>query len=121
MILFFRKTPESGRFLARQPFYIFQRTLARCVLSPWPRAFLSLASRGSDLEKSVLGLGLERCVLDSTSANNNLPKDRLAGQAGDMLVSRTGDLRFKTRADEIGQKVGYGSSSGAVFSVCTSR
>ena len=118
MILFFRKTPESGRFLARQPFFIFQRTLARCVLGPWPRAFLSLASRGSDLEKSVLGL--ERYVLDSTSANNNLPQDRLAGQAGDMLVSRTGDLRFKSRADEIGQKVGNGSSSGAVFSVRTS-
>ena len=25
---------------------------------PWPRAFLSLASRGSVLEKAVLGLGL---------------------------------------------------------------
>ena len=48
-----------------------------CVLGPrpWPRAFLSLASRGSVLGKAVLGLGLgffcvlglEPCVLDSTS------------------------------------------------------
>ena len=28
-----------------------------CVLGPWPQAFLSLASRGSVLEKAVLGLG----------------------------------------------------------------
>ena len=35
------------------------------ILGPWPRPFLFLASRGSVLEKSVLGL--ERCVLDSTS------------------------------------------------------
>ena len=35
---------------------------------PWPRAFLSLASRGSVLGKAVLGLGLEPCVLDFTSA-----------------------------------------------------
>ena len=52
-----------------------------CVLGPWPRAFLSLASRGSVLGKAVLGLGLGfflcpwpriflcpwPCVLDSTS------------------------------------------------------
>ena len=29
-----------------------------CVLGPWPRAFLSLASRVSVLGKAVLGLGL---------------------------------------------------------------
>ena len=40
---------------------------------PWPRAFLSLASRASVLGRAVLGLGffsvlgLEPCVLDSTS------------------------------------------------------
>ena len=44
---------------------------------PWPRAFLSLASRGFVLGRAVLGLGfgffcvlglgLEPCVLDSTS------------------------------------------------------
>ena len=48
-----------------------------CVLGPWPwpRAFLSLASRVSVLGKAVLGLGLgffcvlglEPCVLDSNS------------------------------------------------------
>ena len=55
-----------------------------CVLGPWPRAFLSLASRGSVLGKAVLGLslgfffvswasdffcvlGLEPCILDSSS------------------------------------------------------
>ena len=48
--------------------------LKSCVLGPWPRPFLSLASRGSILEKSVFSLGffrvlgLEGCVLDSTSA-----------------------------------------------------
>ena len=59
--------------------YFFWKTLAPCVLSswPWPRALLSLASRGSVLEKSVLGLGffcvlglgLNGCVLDSASDN----------------------------------------------------
>ena len=49
---------------------------------PWPRAFLSLASRGSVLGRAVvglglgffcvlgLGLGLEPCVLDSTQARS---------------------------------------------------
>ena len=35
----------------------FENTWA-CVLGPWPRAFLSLASRGSFLGGAVLGLGL---------------------------------------------------------------
>ena len=54
------------------PFF-FENTCG-CVLGPWPRAFLSLASRGSVLGKAVLGLGffcvlgLEPSVLDSTSA-----------------------------------------------------
>ena len=39
------------------------RTLALCVLGPWPwpRAFLSLASRVSVLGKAVLGLGFFLC------------------------------------------------------------
>ena len=39
--------------------FLLESTCA-CVLGPWlwPRAFLSLASRGSVLEKAVLGLGL---------------------------------------------------------------
>ena len=44
--------------------YFFGEHLRLC---PWSRAFLSLASRGSVLEKAVLGLGLEPYVLDSTS------------------------------------------------------
>ena len=54
-------------------FFFFWRALA---LGPWPRAFLSLVSRVSVLGKAVLGLGffcvlgLEPCVLDSTSAYN---------------------------------------------------
>ena len=40
----------------------FLENACACVLGlwpwPWPRAFLSLASRGSVLEKAVLGLGL---------------------------------------------------------------
>ena len=67
----------------------FWRTLAAVSLvlglglehsCPWPRAFLSLASRGSVHGKAVIGLGLgffcvfslgfELCVLDSTSANS---------------------------------------------------
>ena len=35
----------------------FLENTCDCVLGPWPRAFLSLASRGSVLEKAVLGLG----------------------------------------------------------------
>ena len=71
---FFWRAPEFSRkirdFFAQKLF--FWRTLARCVLnpSPWPGAFLSLASRGFVLGKSVLGLGFF-CVLslglDSTS------------------------------------------------------
>ena len=38
-------------------FFFLERTCA-CVLGPWPRAFLSLASRVSVLGKAVLGLGL---------------------------------------------------------------
>ena len=53
----------------------FLENTCGCVLGPWPWAFLSLASRGSVLGKAVLGLGLEffcvlglePCVLDSTS------------------------------------------------------
>ena len=64
------RSPEKKFFL--------ENTCA-CVLGPWPwpRAFLSLASRGSVLGKAVLGLGLgffcvlglglEPCVLDSIS------------------------------------------------------
>ena len=58
-------------------FFFFLESTCACVLGPWPRAFLSLASRVSVLGKAVLGLGffcvlglgLESCVLDSTSAN----------------------------------------------------
>ena len=41
-------------------FFFFWRALALCVLGPWPwpRAFLSLASRVCVLGKAVLGLGL---------------------------------------------------------------
>ena len=57
----------------------FLENTCGCVLGPWPwpRAFLSLSSRGSVLKKAVLGLGLgfflcpwlglEPWVLDSTS------------------------------------------------------
>ena len=61
-------------------FLFFLESTCACVHGPWPwpRAFLSLASRVFVLEKAVLGLGLgffcvlglglEPCVLDSTSA-----------------------------------------------------
>ena len=41
--------------------FFFLENACACVLGPWPwpRAILSLASRGSVLEKAVLGLGLE--------------------------------------------------------------
>ena len=93
---YFWRTPDFSRkfrvfsredlFFLRSPgkiFYgpFFLRALPLCVLGPWPwpRLFLSLASRGSVLEKSVLdlgffcvlGLGLEGCVLDSTSGMSN--------------------------------------------------
>ena len=58
--------------------FFFLESTCICVLGPWPwpRAFLFLASRVSVLGKAVLGLGffcvlgLEPCVLDSTSALN---------------------------------------------------
>ena len=59
-------------------FFFFLESTCACVLGPWPRAFLSLASRVSVPGKAVLGLGLgffcvlglKPCVLDSTSENN---------------------------------------------------
>ena len=39
-------------------FFYFLESTCGCVLGPWPRAFLSLASRVSVLGKAVLGLGL---------------------------------------------------------------
>ena len=76
---FFRKHflwRSLEKFLWR-PFFFFGEHLRLCPW-PWPRAFLSLASRGSVLGRAVLGLGLgffcvlglglEPCVLDSTSA-----------------------------------------------------
>ena len=59
--------------------FFFLESTCACVLGPWPwpRAFLFLASRVSVLGRlslalasdffCVLGLGLEPCVLDSTS------------------------------------------------------
>ena len=57
----------------------FLENTCACVLGrwPWPRAYLSLASRGSVLGKLVLGIGFflcpwpwpRACVLDSTSVN----------------------------------------------------
>ena len=38
--------------------FFFLESTCACVLDPWPRAFLSLASRVSVLGKAVLGLGL---------------------------------------------------------------
>ena len=46
---------------------LFLESTCACVLGPWPRAFLSLASRGSVHGRVVLGLGLEPCVLEYTS------------------------------------------------------
>ena len=62
---------------------------------PWPRAFLSLASRGSVLEKAVLGLGLgffcvlglglEACVLDSTS---DMERAKVASSPADICPTK---------------------------------
>ena len=41
-----------------EDFFFFLESTCACVLGPWPRAFLSLASRVSVLGKAVLGLGL---------------------------------------------------------------
>ena len=62
-----RQRPR-GKFMKT---FLFWKTLALCVVGPWPRAFLSLASRGSVLGLGlfcVLVLGLEPGVFDSTSA-----------------------------------------------------
>ena len=80
--VFLWRSPE--KFLLRPFFFgdrlknfcedVFLESTCACVLGPWPwpRAFLSLASRVSVLGKAVLGLGLEPCVLDSTSRNKLL-------------------------------------------------
>ena len=63
--LFFWKRPEKT-FLKT---FFLENTCA-CVLGPWHRAFLSLASEGLSLALDsfcVLDLDLEPCVLDSTS------------------------------------------------------
>ena len=50
---------RSPKKIFEDVFFFLENTCA-CVLGPWPwpRAFLSLASRGSVLGKVVLGLGL---------------------------------------------------------------
>ena len=79
-VFLFWRSPEKN---FEELFSFFWRALApvSLVLGPWPRAFLSLASRGSVLGRAVLclglgffcvlGLGLEPCVLDSTSDKKN--------------------------------------------------
>ena len=47
------RSPEKNFW---RPFFL--ENACACVLGPWPRAFLSLASRVSVLGKAVLGLGL---------------------------------------------------------------
>ena len=53
------KFRKNMRFLRNDLFFFlfFGNHLRSCVLGPWPRALLSLASRGSVLENSVLGFG----------------------------------------------------------------
>ena len=70
-----------------------------CVLGPWPwpRAFLSLASRVSVLGKAVLGLGLgffcvlglglEPCVLDSTSGKYDFIINMVSNHASMILLT----------------------------------
>ena len=64
---YFWRSPEKNFWT---PYFLFLENTCACVLGPWPRAFLSSASRGAVL---VLGsdffcvLGLEPCVLDFTS------------------------------------------------------
>ena len=55
LFFFFWRSPE--KFLWRPFFFFFGEHLRLCPC-PWPRAFLSLASRVSVLGKAVLGLGL---------------------------------------------------------------
>ena len=51
------RSPKKNFF---EDVFFFLKNACACVLGPWPwpRAFLSLASRGSVLGKAVLGLGL---------------------------------------------------------------
>ena len=52
-----------------RPFFLFFENTCTCVLGPWPREGLSLALASEFF--SVLGLGLESRVLNSTSATND--------------------------------------------------
>ena len=51
-------------------FFCFWRALALCVLGPWPRECLSSERLSLALDFFCV-LGLEPCVLDSTSANHS--------------------------------------------------
>ena len=64
--LFFLRSPEKKFLKIFVLFFFFLDNTCACVLGPWPwpRAFLSLASRGCVLGRAVLGLGLGLfCVL----------------------------------------------------------
>ena len=65
----FWKTFFTGEHVKKLFVDFFLENTCACVLGPWPwsQAFLSFALRESVLGRAVLGLGLEPCVLDSTS------------------------------------------------------
>ena len=106
-------------------FFFFWRALALCVLGPWPRAFLSLASRVSVLGKAVLGLGffcvlgLEPCVLDSTSGVKSRAHDftglsRMINESSyDHVISRVYHVPSTSSiiSKRISSRVGCGDAS----------
>ena len=109
-------------------FFFFGEHLHSCPWSlPWPRAFLSLASRVSVLEKAVLGLGffcvlglgLEPCVLDSTSAfyrenRNDRSSNRL--QSRDIRVAVIVARKNKSTLNEVGKYLKHNLESNFVNS-----
>ena len=84
--LFFFYLEIAWRIFVKTFFFFFWRALALCVLGlglehscPWPRECLSSERLSLALASNffcVLGLGLEPCVLDSTSALYYMTTDK---------------------------------------------
>ena len=91
---FFWRSPE--KFMWR-PFFFFLENTCACVLGPWPRAFLSLASRVSVLGKAVLGLGFFLCPWPWPRAS--CPRLHLRQLLHWVVLLRSNQVDFISRID----------------------
>ena len=92
---------DNRHLLARRPFFLFFFLENTCVLCPWPRAFLSLASIGSVLEKLVLGLGFFYVSLASKAVSSTSPLQYLNRNSNNMFFSNTANSRSASRDSSV--------------------